>query len=241
METIQKKSSILLKDIAKQQLSGNYNTVVPAYFIMEFLISLPLQLLQNLLNLNSSGGMAVYMAGYVIISLLSAVFVLGQNHIYLSLVRRQDCQLSHMWHGFHNHADKAILASLIVFLKTAASGIPFFICSCIVIATRNYYIAPLAGITCCLFLFAAAYFQLTYSQVFYLMLDFPEESAKELLTHSARLMKGNRLRFFYLRVSFLGLLILGIMSLSIGLLWVMPYMNMTMAGFYEDIRSLEQE
>lgn len=236
METIQKKSSILLKDMAKQQLSGNYKTVVSAYFIMEFIITIPLQLLKSLLNLNSSGGLAVYMAGYAIISLLSAVFILGQNRIYLNLARQQEFQLSNMWYGFHSHADKAILASLIVSLKILITGIPFFISLCIVIATRNYYIAPLAGITCCLFLFASAYFQLTYSQVFYLMLDFPEESAKELLARSARLMKGNRLRFFYLRVSFLGLLILGGMSLSIGLLWVMPYMNMTMAGFYEDVR-----
>lgn len=239
METIQKKSSILLKDMAKQQLSGNYKTVVSAYFIMEFIITIPLQLLKSLLNLNSSGGLAVYMAGYAIISLLSAVFVLGQNRIYLNLARQQDFQLSHMWYGFRNHADKAILASLIVSLKILITGIPFLITLCIVIATRNYYIAPLAGITCCLFLFASAYFQLTYSQVFYLMLDFPEESARELLARSARLMKGNRLRLFYLRVSFLGLLILGGMSLSIGLLWVMPYMNMTMTGFYEDVRRFE--
>lgn len=235
METRKKKSPILLKDMARQRLSGKYKTVVSAYFIMELIILIPLQLLQSLLNLNSAGGSAIYMIAYIIISLLSAVFVLGQNHLYLSIIRQQDFQLSDMWYGFQNHADKAILANLIVALKTLAAGIPFIISLCVVLATRSYYIAPLAGITCSVFLILAAYFQLTYSQVFFLMLDFPDESATELLAHSARIMKGNRLRLFYLQVSFWGLLFLGGMSLYIGLLWVMPYRNMTMTGFYEDV------
>ncbi|MBD5545084.1 MAG: DUF975 family protein [Lachnospiraceae bacterium] len=235
METRQKLTSILLKAMARQQLTGNYKTVVLAYLTMQLIIMIPLQLLKRLLNLNSSGGSAIFLAAYVIISLLSAVFILGQNRIYLSIARQQNFQLSDMWYGFQGHADKAILASLIVSLKTLAAGIPFIISLCIVTATRSYYLAPLAGLTCCIFLILTAYIQLTYSQVFYLMLDFPEESARELLAHSAKIMKGNRLRLFYLRVSFLGLFLLGSMSLSIGFLWIMPYMNMTLAGFYENV------
>ncbi|MBD5465779.1 MAG: DUF975 family protein [Lachnospiraceae bacterium] len=237
METRKKKSPILLKDMARQHLSGNYKTMVLAYFITVLIMGIPLQLLQSLLNLNSAGGSAIYMIAYIILSLLAAVFVLGQNHLYLNITRGRIFQLSDMWYGFRNHADTAILASLIIALKTLAAGIPFIISLCVVLATRNYYIAPLAGVTCSVFLIFTVYFQLTYSQVLFLMLDFPEESATELLAHSARLMKGNRLRLFYLQVSFWGLILLGGMSLYIGLFWVMPYRNMTMTEFYEDICS----
>lgn len=236
METTAKKSSSLLKAVARQALFGKYKTVVPVYITMVLAVGFPLQLLQRILNLKSSAGSAMYLAGYLIISLLTAVFILGQNRIYLNIARGHEIRFSQMWYGFQNNADKAILANLIITLKTTAAGIPFIISLCIVYATRNYYLAPLAGITCSFYLIAAAYFKLTYSQVFYLMLDLPEETASELLARSKQLMKGNRLRLFYLQVSFLGLLILGTISFNIGLFWVMPYMNMTLAGFYEDIR-----
>lgn len=236
METTKSKSSILLKDIAKQQLSGNYKTVILAYITMNLTLNLPLQLLQKILNLNTTSGSAIYLSATVIITLLTAVFTLGQCQIYLKLARNQGCALSDMWYGFRNYADKAILANLIILLKTLAVSIPFLIFLCITAATKNYYIMPFAGLTCCFFIIAAVYIQLTYSQVFYFMLDYPEESAQELLNRSARAMKGNKLRLFYLQVSFLGLIILGVLSCGIGLFWVMPYMLMTKTEFYEDIK-----
>lgn len=236
METIIKRPSTLLKAMARQALFGKYKTVVPVYIAMVLAVGFPLQLLQRILNLKSSAGSAIYLAAYTIISLLAAAFILGQNRIYLNIARGHEIRFSQMWYGFQNNADTAILAKLIITLKTTAAAIPFIVSLCIVYATKNYYLAPLAGITCSFYLIAAAYIQLTYSQVFYLMLDFPEETAGELLARSKQLMKGNRLRLFYLQVSFVGLLILGTISFNIGLFWVMPYMNMTLAGFYEDIR-----
>lgn len=239
METIEKNSSVLLKDTAKQLLLGKYKTVVLAYFIMELITTIPLQLIESQLNLNTAGGYAIYMAAYLIVLLLTAVFTLGQNFIYLKIARFQEYKLSDMWYGFKYHADKAILANIILLLKSFVAGIPFIIALCLVVFTKNYYLAPLAGLTCVFFIIAATYIQLTYSQVYYLMLDYPEKSAKDLLAHSARLMKGNKLRLFYLQVSFLGLMILGAFSLGIGLFWVMPYMLMTKTGFYENIRKFE--
>ena len=52
-------------------------------------------------------------------------------------------------------------------------------------------------------------------------------------------MKGHKGRLFYIELSFLPLLLLGAVSL-IGLLWVIPYMQMTYAVFYFDIMKQEQ-
>lgn len=67
------------------------------------------------------------------------------------------------------------------------------------------------------------------------MHDFPQYSARELLSMSRKLMIGNKVRLFYIYLSYMPLLLLGILSCGIALLWIIPYMNATLAEFYMDI------
>ena len=76
---------------------------------------------------------------------------------------------------------------------------------------------------------------LLYAPAFFLMHDFPQYSARELLAMSRKLMAGNKGRLFYLYLSYLPLLLLGILSCGIALLWVFPYLNAALAEFYMDI------
>ena len=70
----------------------------------------------------------------------------------------------------------------------------------------------------------------------YLLIDDPSLSAREALVSSTQLMRGNKGRMIYLQFSFLGLWILGILSCGIALLWVQPYITMTMVYFYRELR-----
>ena len=79
------------------------------------------------------------------------------------------------------------------------------------------------------------YIHLTYSQAFYLLHDFQDRDAKNLLATSRRLMKGNRFKLLYLNVTFIPLMLLGIISLFIPLLWINVYRNATLAAFYQDL------
>ena len=76
---------------------------------------------------------------------------------------------------------------------------------------------------------------LLYAQAFYLLHDFPQYSARELLARSRRLMKGHKGRLFYIYVSFLPLILAAILSCGIGLLWLIPYMNATQTEFFLDL------
>ena len=78
---------------------------------------------------------------------------------------------------------------------------------------------------------------LVYSQAFFLLHDFPDRSAKELLATSRRLMRGNKFRLFYLNVSFIPLYILGAVSLFLPILWVSVYRYATTCAFYQDLIS----
>lgn len=77
--------------------------------------------------------------------------------------------------------------------------------------------------------------ELLYAQAFFLLHDFPHYTARELLKKSRRLMVHHKGRLFYLYVSFLPLMFLGILSFGLALLWVLPYMAATEAEFFLDL------
>lgn len=67
--------------------------------------------------------------------------------------------------------------------------------------------------------------------------DNPELSSKDCVKKSEELMKGNRGNYFLLELTFIGWAILGILTLGIGYLWLIPYMQVAMVCFYDRILS----
>ena len=75
----------------------------------------------------------------------------------------------------------------------------------------------------------------SYSMTYYILIDNPNMSANEARLKSMKLMEGNKLRLFYLHLSFLGWLILCFLTLGILTFWIAPYMRCATAEFYQSI------
>ena len=90
-------------------------------------------------------------------------------------------------------------------------------------------------VTFLLFEIVSVILRLLYAQTYFLMHDFPQYTERQLLSISRQMMKGQKGRLFYLLVSFLPLFLLSLLSCGIALLWIVPYMNTTMAEFYLDL------
>jgi hypothetical protein len=58
----------------------------------------------------------------------------------------------------------------------------------------------------------------------------------EAITKSKEMMRGNKWKFFCLGFRFLGWGVLCILTLGIGFLWLFPYMIVSYAQFYDDIK-----
>lgn len=69
----------------------------------------------------------------------------------------------------------------------------------------------------------------------YIAIDNPQMSAKETVDLSVKLMKGNRWKYIFLSLSFIGWMILSILTLGIGFIFLFPYMSVAMAFFYENL------
>lgn len=228
-------SSASLKSLAKGQLLGKYGTVIGAYAIHLACVYLATFSISLLVETASILGYIIYFAVSYIVSLLAGLFVCGEAFIYLKLACNQPVSIKDLFWGFSNSTDKilkiqAVLAgiSLICNLPTLLSipvqqnpGNPYFV--------LLYAAAILTGSIINIIL------SLMLSQSYFLMLDFPQYSAKEALSKSCKVMKGNKGRLFYIDLSFIPLFLLGFLGCCIPFLWLFPYIQAVKANFYLDL------
>lgn len=71
----------------------------------------------------------------------------------------------------------------------------------------------------------------------FILVDNPELSANEAINLSQKMMKGHKFDLFFLELSFLGWILLGILTLGIGYFWLMPYIYASVAAFYQDVKA----
>lgn len=77
----------------------------------------------------------------------------------------------------------------------------------------------------------------SYRMVPYILAEHPELSANEVITRSREMMNGNKMQAFKMDLSFLGWILLGILTLGLGLVfWTSPYMESTQAALYLKLR-----
>jgi uncharacterized membrane protein len=76
-----------------------------------------------------------------------------------------------------------------------------------------------------------------YSMSFYILSDNPQLSAQEAMNESKRMMNGYKGKLFCLHFSFIGWSILCVLTIGIGFLWLVPYMQASIANFYENLKN----
>jgi uncharacterized membrane protein len=78
---------------------------------------------------------------------------------------------------------------------------------------------------------------LRYSQTWYILADNPQMDALEAIRRSKQMMHGNKWKFFCLQWRFFGWALLCLLTCGIGFLWLGPYISMSNAKFYDDLKS----
>ncbi|MBK9730881.1 MAG: DUF975 family protein [Chitinophagaceae bacterium] len=77
---------------------------------------------------------------------------------------------------------------------------------------------------------------LAYSQTFYILADNKSIGAMEAIDASKKMMYGNKEQYFALILYFALLIILSVFTLGIALFWIFPYMSVTLAKFYNEVK-----
>lgn len=229
-----------LKRCARQSLTGHYR--VPCYtFLMAILLTTILTIIFESVSGLSAPGYTPTVIQYVIyflacffISVLSTLLLCGRSKIHLDLTAGNDVSSGDLFYAFRFHSNKFILASmqftLVLFLCSLPSN-----CMYMFPAFREntayllvYCVLSAAGGIIALF------YSLTYAFVFFVLIDHPEYAVQEAFRESRRIMKGHKWKFFVLTISFIGWYLLGILSLFIGYIWIIPYVMQTYTEFYKE-------
>ncbi|MBQ3309386.1 DUF975 family protein [Candidatus Saccharibacteria bacterium] len=82
---------------------------------------------------------------------------------------------------------------------------------------------------------------ISYSQMFYIMADDPDIDATDAMKKSMKLMKGHKMDYFILQLSFIPWYLLCGITFGIAYIWVGPYVSATNAAFYKEISSVKSQ
>ena len=82
---------------------------------------------------------------------------------------------------------------------------------------------------------------LSYSMAMYILAENPEMPALEAIKKSQEMMNGHKMDLFVLYLSFIGWGLLVGITFGIAAIWVVPYMQATLANFYLSIKPASVE
>ena len=222
-----------LKRIARETLNGRYSTPVFGLITVSILAWILIIPFIYLLYNTPLQSVIYYFADFVI-QLISIVLSMGLIYLHFNMRRKKAYSLKDIFYYVSHHPDRFILAYLLLILFVFISLLPGILLSipAFIFSKTIFYV--IMGIGLFIFFIFALIIRFQYTLVFYLMIDYPDMPVKKAFSTSRSLMKGYKMRFFLLNLSFIGWFCLGVLSLFIGFLWISPYYQQTLIGFYED-------
>lgn len=228
-----KRSSANLKTLARESLSGKYGLPILANLIIGVLTMFVSMLVTVFLDTSSTTSIITNQILLYMLSLLIALCNAGYAKMLLHMNRRQPYTIGNLFYVFSHNPDRFLVVNLLFLLVRILPGLPLDILSyttsdataSMVFSLLVILVQGLIGLVLSLF----------FGLANYLLLDNPEMGAIASLKESLRLMKGNKGRYLYIQLSFLPLTLASVFTCYIGLLWLIPYMQTTMAYFYMDV------
>lgn len=142
--------------------------------------------------------------------LVAGPMALGAALFSLTLSRGQEARLEQLFDGFRHFTNALVtylLLLLYVFLWALLLIVPGIIAA------------------------------LSYSMIFFILADNPTLTPQEILDKSRKMTDGYKWKLFYLWLRFLLLGLVCVLTLGIGFLWLLPYIHITLAKFYDDIKN----
>lgn len=228
-------SSARLKAIAREQLLGHYGTAISAEMAALSIMFAASIICSALTDQTSAAGIVISYIISFILEMINGIFLFGLTRFYLNLICGQPCRAADIFYGFGSHADKAIAVRFFQLLLDTICILPALLCLFLYTAKQTAWAFLLFCIFGVIGGIGTVIITLMYSQAYYIMLDFPSYSVKQVMSSSRRIMNGNKARLFYIAVSFIPYYLLSLLSCGIAMLWVVPYRKTVFTNFYLDL------
>lgn len=230
-----------LKDQALDTLRGKWGSFVGLtfiYILLYVVASCPTQL-GVLFQGSSFSTMKVVLS--VIGGIITVLFIPMQYGYYIAHLNasRQDlpAEIGDLFCGYRRFAD-VFVTMLLQFLAIFVALLPYIIFYEVMIIKGLFFAHTFLNFTIALLLMIPGLILgLAYTMVPFILHDHPELNPVGVLRESRMMMKDHKWELFLLILSFFGWLLLCILTLGIGILWLAPYMQMTITKYYEQLRA----
>lgn len=146
---------------------------------------------------------------FIVNLLLSGTLMVGSAVFFLNLANGVEARVENVFSQFKHHWGNTCVMGLLITIFTMLWSFLFIIPG--IIASLSYFAAP------------------------YILAEHPEIKASEAIKMSKEMMNGHKKELFLLNLSFIGWFLLGIITLGIAYIYVMPYLQATMAEFFNEI------
>ena len=198
-----------IRNVTKEVLKGKYKNVM-----LPFLLAILLIILSQSQDLYSYvydayGKTYMFTIGSIALFIQGPISI-GLATYSLAIANQKDYSYNQIFTGF-----KYFFKALFLFLLFNISFLIGFIC----------LIIP--GII----------IALMFSQIFYIMADDPETGVIDAFKKSASLMKNKKLQYLGLILRYSLFFILGVFTLGIWWLWLIPQAYVSFAIFYKELQS----
>lgn len=208
-----------IKKEAKKLLVGNHLTILIMMILVTVISyaagNISTTILFSAINATPDMGantLLGYLLIYIVVYIFMLAFVLslglGLIKTYTKVVKEEDISITDVF-CMVKHMGKAFCMNFVVSLYTTLWSLLFIIPG--IIKTYSYAATP------------------------YIIANNPDMKINDAITKSRELMDGHKFELFVLQLSFIGWMLLGILTLGIGLLYVLPYMSITLANFFVKI------
>ena len=226
---------IQLKELTKQQLKGNWK--VPVLLTLAYLaISIIASMFQE-----EASSFITTVIMFLVVWAISTWATVGIPNFYLEFLKKdgkaefKDVLVSKnkLLKALGLTAILGIISFIVIFVTTSVITVT------IIAAIFSYNSINIGSIIAIILtvLLLVAYIIFTYMvvQAPYIIIENEGIGLIEAMKLSAKIMKGNKWKYFVLQLSFIGWAILSIITLGIGFLWLIPYVTLASTNFYKNL------
>ena len=198
-----------IRNVTKEILKGKYKNVMLPFLLAILLISLSQS--QDLYSYvyEAYGKTYMFTIGSIALFIQGPISI-GLATYSLSIVQEKEYSYTQIISAF-KYFFKALILVLLFTISCAIGFLLLFVPGIIV--------------------------ALMFSQIFYIMAEDPETGVIESFKKSSSLMKNKKLQLFGLVMRYVGLFILGVFTLGIWWLWLIPQAYVSFAIFYKELQS----
>lgn len=190
------------------QLMRSARKSLDPYWVLAVLVSLVYMLITGWIGAIQNTEVVL---GNLLGILITAPIALGFSIFAINISRDNDPQFSNLFQGFNRYG--TIVLAYFIMILLIVIGFILLIVPGIIVA-------------------------LGFSMTLYIIADDPEISATDALQKSWKMMNGYKWTYFRLLLRFIPWIFLGFILLLVGLLFVVPWLQVSTAKFYDEIKDL---